>query len=141
MTNFLIGSAYVAISVTLLVLIRQIKLQFSSVILCFGVFILACGLTHFMEIYTLWHPEYWIAVGIMAVTAGASVVTGIYFYQLRILIVTLAEAVKRSEERRLQLEELNKFLVDQQRILVHSAKMSALGEMAGGIVHEINSPL
>lgn len=35
----------------------------------------------------------------------------------------------------------NKKLIMQQEILTHTSKLSALGEMAGGIAHEINTPL
>jgi len=39
------------------------------------------------------------------------------------------------------LIEANKTILDQQATLVQTAKFSALGEMAGGIAHEINNPL
>lgn len=60
-TDTLIGLAYIAISITLWSLIRKIKLKFSLIVVCFGVFIGACGATHFMEVWTLWRPDYWIA--------------------------------------------------------------------------------
>ena len=41
----------------------------------FGVFILGCGATHAMEIWTLWHGTYRLAGIIKAITAGASVAT------------------------------------------------------------------
>lgn len=46
-----------------------------------------------------------------------------------------------AETKSKELEELNKALVNAQEKLVSTSKMSALGEMAGGIAHEINTPL
>jgi PAS domain S-box-containing protein len=106
LTDLLIGLAYVAISLTLLALIRKIKLPFSLVVVCFGFFIGACGATHFMEVWTLWHPDYWWAAFLKIITAIASVGTGIYLFQLRQPLVAVAEAAKLSEQRRLDLERL-----------------------------------
>lgn len=43
----------------------------------FGTFILACGLTHVMDVWTIWHPDYWIAGGIKAICAAASLGTAL----------------------------------------------------------------
>lgn len=40
-----------------------------------------------------------------------------------------------------QQKEIEAELVVRQRSMIHSSKMTALGEMAGGIAHEINTPL
>jgi C4-dicarboxylate-specific signal transduction histidine kinase len=40
-----------------------------------------------------------------------------------------------------KVQEKTKHLMDREAQLLNSAKMSALGEMAGGIAHEINTPL
>ena len=47
----------------------------------------------------------------------------------------------RVKERTRELEQSQATIMQQQQSLIHSAKMSSLGEMAGGIAHEINTPL
>lgn len=105
-TDLLIGAAYVAISLTLWALIRRIRLQFNFVVVCFGLFIGACGATHFMEVWTLWMPDYWFAAALKIVTAAASVGTGIYLFRLRHDLYGLAESARLSEDRRVSLERL-----------------------------------
>jgi|GEM_PF-2118429 len=106
----LIGLAYVTISLLLLALIRRIRLPFSPIIVAFGVFILACGFTHLMEIWTLWVPDYWLAGGVKAVTALASIATAVALVPSRPRVVKLAEAAALAEARRLELEQKNREL-------------------------------
>lgn len=47
----------------------------------------------------------------------------------------------RVEQRTKELSESKEMIIQQQQALISSAKMSSLGEMAGGIAHEINTPL
>lgn len=54
---------------------------------------------------------------------------------------TLETIESMIDERTKELEASQKTVIEQQQVLVGSAKMSALGEMAGGIAHEINTPL
>src|SRR5215470_14492741 len=72
-SDTLIGLAYVAISLSLVYFVRRRRdVPFPSMFLAFGTFIVACGATHFMELWTLWHPTYWLSAGIKVVTAVAS---------------------------------------------------------------------
>jgi len=50
--------------------------------LCFATFIVACGTTHLMEIWLIWHPTYWLSGSIKALTALASVPTAILLVKL-----------------------------------------------------------
>jgi signal transduction histidine kinase len=103
-TDSLIGIAYVAISFTLWVLIRQINLKFNLVVSCFILFIGACGATHFMEVWTLWNPDYWISAAFKVLTSIASVGTGIYLFRIRQTVVSLSASANLSEQRRIELE-------------------------------------
>jgi PAS domain S-box-containing protein len=78
-----IAVAYFSIPVTLVYFVRKRRdLPFHWMFLCFGLFIVACGSTHVMEIWTLWHATYWLSGIVKAVTAVASVPTAILLVQL-----------------------------------------------------------
>jgi len=82
-SDLLIALAYFTIPVTLLWFVRKRRdLPFSWMFVMFGVFIVTCGITHVMEIWNLWHANYWLAGVIKAVTAAASVGTAILLVQL-----------------------------------------------------------
>src|SRR5450631_4280099 len=75
-SDALIALAYYSIPLTLLYFVRKRKdLAFDWMFLCFAVFIVACGTTHAMEVFNIWHPTYWISGVIKAITAFVSVVT------------------------------------------------------------------
>ncbi len=82
-SDALITLAYFSIPFTLIYFVRRRKdLQFHWMFLCFAVFIVACGTTHLMEIWVIWHPTYWLSGGIKALTAVASVPTAILLIRL-----------------------------------------------------------
>jgi signal transduction histidine kinase len=111
-TDVLIGLAYVAISITLIVLARRAgkSIPFLWAFVAFGAFIVACGLTHFMAAVTLWEPIYWVAGGVKYMTALASVGTAIAIPPLVPRVVGIAKEAQLSHERKLQLEESNREL-------------------------------
>jgi len=57
-------------------------LPFGWVAWVFGAFIVACGLTHAMEMWTLWYPVYWYAGVAKAFTAAVSLGTAWLLYKL-----------------------------------------------------------
>lgn len=82
-SDALIALAYFTIPFTLLWIIRKRRdLPFSWMFTLFGVFIIACGTTHLLEVWNLWHAQYWLAGAVKAVTAAASVTTAILLVRL-----------------------------------------------------------
>jgi signal transduction histidine kinase len=75
-SDSLIGLAYVSIPLTLLHLVRKrTDMPFNWIVLLFATFIVSCGATHWIEVWTVWHPDYWLSASIKVVTATASVLT------------------------------------------------------------------
>jgi len=105
-SDALVGLAYVAIALTLWVFVRRARdlIPFSWIFVMFGAFILACGGTHFMEIWTLWHPDYWASGGLKVVTAAVSVATAVMLPPLLPKAVHTIRDASLAEERRVQLE-------------------------------------
>lgn len=108
-SDSLIGASYVAISYTLWYLVRRSegKIPFHWLVLAFGLFIVACGATHIMEVVTIWRPYYWVSAAVKIVTAGASVVTAIALPLMSPTILHRLSAAEASEERKTKLEVAN----------------------------------
>ncbi len=83
LSDAFVALAYTSIPFTLLYFVRKRRdIPFNWMFLSFGIFIIACGATHLMEIWTIWTPTYWLAGMIKAVTAVASVATAIMLIKL-----------------------------------------------------------
>lgn len=110
-SNAAIGSAYLVISGILWYLVRRIEdVPFRWMYVCFGVFIVTCGLTHYFDVLTVWRPVYWVDGGMRSVTAIASVGTAILLIPLVPKAIALGQAARVAHERGLELEALNREL-------------------------------
>jgi PAS domain S-box-containing protein len=100
-SDALITLAYLTIPITLIHIARRRKdLPFDWIFACFGVFILACGATHAMEIWSIWHPTYWLSGSIKAVTAVASVSTAVLLMKLvpKLLAIPSPNLLRQANE-------------------------------------------
>jgi PAS domain S-box-containing protein len=137
----LIALAYFSIPFTLLYIVRKrADLQFNWILwilLCFAIFILACGITHLMDVWTVWHPTYWLSGGIKAITALASLLTAALLikwvpHALRLPSPATLQAANRRLEREVgeriraeeDLRQLNGTLED--RVADRAAQLDAL---------------
>ena len=80
LSDGLIAVAYFYIPIALSSFMRRRKdLAFPWMFILFSAFIVTCGMTHLMEIYTVYVPAYWASGIIKALTAVVSVGDGISF--------------------------------------------------------------
>jgi hypothetical protein len=96
----LIGVAYFAISITLAYLVYKARrdIPFHWMFLAFGLFIIACGGTHFMEVLTIWVPVYVLSAAVKIFTAIASVMTAAVLPFTIAPTLALVQQAKMSEE-------------------------------------------
>src|SRR5579864_5994354 len=77
-SDALITLAYYSIPVSLVYFVRKRRdLPFHWMFIMFGAFILGCGASHMMEVWTIWHGTYRIAAIVKLITAGLSVSTAV----------------------------------------------------------------
>jgi PAS domain S-box-containing protein len=75
-SDALTALAYYSIPLMLVYFVAQRRdVPFNWIFLLFGAFIVSCGTTHIMEIWTLWHPHYWLSGAIKAFAAIVSLYT------------------------------------------------------------------
>jgi PAS domain S-box-containing protein len=75
-SDSLIALAYFSIPLSLIYVVLQRKdLPFRNIFWLFGAFIISCGATHVMEVWTLWHPVYWLSGSLKFITAAISTYT------------------------------------------------------------------
>jgi PAS domain S-box-containing protein len=100
----LIALSYYCIPIILIYFIfKHRDRPFNRVFWMFGAFILACGTTHVMEIWNVWHGSYVLAGVVKAITAVVSVVTVAMLLPLIPKVISLPERL-HLQEANLELE-------------------------------------
>ena len=90
-SDALIAIAYYSIPIVLIYFVRKSEdLPFKNIFILFGAFILSCGTTHVLEIWTLWHPNYWIYGVMKAATALISLYTALSLIPLVPVVLKLS---------------------------------------------------
>jgi PAS domain S-box-containing protein len=112
LSDSLIALAYYSIPLTLLYFVQKRKdLPFDWIFLLFSAFIVSCGTTHLLEIWTLWHPTYWLSGALKAVTAGISLYTALMLVRL----MPQALALPSADQLAAMNQELQRQIFDRQQ--------------------------
>ena len=106
-SDALITLAYYSIPVILVYFVRKRRdLPFNWMFIMFGAFILACGTTHMMEVWTIWHGMYRLAGIIKLITAGLSASTAVALVPLMPKALALPSPARLAAANRKLEEEM-----------------------------------
>jgi len=100
----LTGLAYFTLPLMLFYIVKKrVDLVHRNVFILFGIFIMACGTTHFIDIWTIWEPTYRLAGSVTFITGIISIISAIALYKALPHILTIPSNQ--------QLEEANQQLL------------------------------
>lgn len=137
LSDSLIGASYYSIPIALWYFLKhRPDVPFSRVFGLFAAFIFACGTTHFIAIWNIWSPVYWLDAGIKMLTASVSVVTAVGLWpllpkalalpsprQLEIANQDLRAEVRRRTDAEAALQRLNMDL--EERVAQRTAELES----------------
>ena len=82
-SDALIVLAYYSIPFALMYFVyKRTDLMYRWVFVLFGAFIMLCGTTHLLSIWTIWRPDYWLEGLVKLATALVSIVTAVLIWPL-----------------------------------------------------------
>lgn len=141
-SDAVIALAYYAIPAFLVYLVNKRKdLAFNWIFIMFALFILACGTTHIVEIWTIWNPQYGIQGIVKLFTAGISMATAFALVPLMPKALALP-SVKDLEESSHELQRLNKELLQVNATLEYRVAEKTKDTAAlAAIVRNSNDPI
>ncbi len=142
----LTGLSYYSIPIALMYFLsKREDIAFSRLIFLFSAFILTCGTVHFMAIWTLWFPNYWLFGILKAIVALVSCYTAaILVLELPTLLSlpSLKATNQRLEQEIAERQRLEESLINTeqlQRAILASSNYTIISTQVDGTILSFNS--
>jgi PAS domain S-box-containing protein len=134
--DLLVSLAYFSIPIGILVLTRKRPDRgFHRVAMLFSAFIFACGITHLMDVWTIWRPDYVVQAAAKIVTAALSLATAVAVWRL-IPVATKLPSVNVLQEavRALESEVSRRKTAEEQAVDVEQNLAMTLASIDAGLI-------
>jgi len=126
LSDALIAASYFLISLALWYFARKREdLPFKRLFIIFGVFVMSCGMTHLVAIWTIWQPNFWFHASTKVIVAALSVLTVIMLFlsmplaltmpgrkELALINQQLLDKIEQQKQLEIKCQEVNKHLED-----------------------------
>jgi two-component system NtrC family sensor kinase len=129
-SDALIALAYFTIPLSLVRFARKRRdLPFRWIFWLFGVFVVACGATHAMEVWNLWHAQYWLAGTIKGLTAAASLPTAMLLANLVPKALEMPSSAQWIDANAALQKEINDRRVLEVKLRANEARYREIAEL------------
>ena len=138
-SDFLIAVAYFSIPAMLIYFVwKRQDLKFLDVFYLFGAFIVLCGIGHLLDVWTLWHPAYWLSGFERALTALVSCYTALKLVELLPQFLSLKnpeELDKLNQKLQEKIKERNRAETTLRNIVAGTATATGTDFFAALVTH------
>ncbi|MEM1173076.1 MAG: PAS domain S-box protein [Cyanobacteria bacterium P01_H01_bin.35] len=139
LSDGLIALAYFSIPIALFYFISQRKdLPYPEIFVFFSAFIVSCGLTHLIEIWTLWHPTYWLSGLVKAITALISLFTVLTLVPLIPNLLALPNPAKLEAINEKLKAEIRERQLIQEALEASEKRLSGILEIAQNAIISVD---
>lgn len=104
------------------------QLPFKGLLMLFGVFIMSCGLTHIMGIWTIWRPDYYLSGLLKAFTGVISVLTAVMLWPMVRQVTHLPNVYGLLEAKNTLEREIDQRKTMEQELRIRTEELTQTNE-------------